>query len=392
VRLIAEFGLRAHAVEGVEAAIATIAGRRVPGFSMCLINHRTPGVNGIEEVRRVRSALKAHCGITKPPLILITSYGAQDAIRDTGDQIDGLLARPLTRRVLHSELARCLGIAFDEPLEHDRRSNVAQDWSRFRDLDILLVDDVELNQEVISELLAEVGLKVRTAANGAEALEEAGRRLPDLILMDCQMPVMDGFTATRRLRDNPAACATPIIALTANAMIEDRERCIAAGMNGYVSKPVDMKRLHEEMRRCVPVPGARPADLPLNTGQSASAPELLRLPGIDVAKGLAHVGGRMPFFLKILKKFRDNQGRNFAFQFVESQSADDWETRMRMAHTLKGIAQTIGAMNLGEAAVGLLKATEARDEQRCAELLDEVLDRLGVVTKGLANIDEMMES
>ena len=122
-------------------------------------------------------------------------------------------------------------------------------WARFQGTDILVAEDLEINQEVVLGLLASVGLTARLAANGAEVLAEVARKVPDVILMDCQMPVMDGYEATRRLREDPGLRELPVIALTAHAMSDDRARSLAAGMNAHLVKPIDLDAMYEALAR-----------------------------------------------------------------------------------------------------------------------------------------------
>ncbi|HZX31301.1 MAG TPA: ATP-binding protein, partial [Rhodocyclaceae bacterium] len=160
-----------------------------------------------------------------------------------------------------------------------------------RGADILLVEDTELNQEVMRDLLEHVGLRVRVAANGEEALKAIEAMRPDCVLMDCQMPVMDGFEATRRLRADPRYQGLPIVALTANAMAGDRERCLAMGMNGFLTKPIEVVELLASLSRWVP-PRSEPEAVPQAADAQSASALLPELAGIDTAVGLRYLGGR----------------------------------------------------------------------------------------------------
>ncbi|HSG22446.1 MAG TPA: response regulator, partial [Azonexus sp.] len=385
-QMIGQLGLKVHTADSADAALRLVSAPDAPHYLACLVDWRMPGIDGIETIRRLRATLSSRA-YAVPPMILVTAYSHQEELQEIGHEIDSLLAKPVSARHVYVELARCLGIVERAAPSPDRRKAAILLWSRFRDLDILLVEDIEINQEVISELLTSVGLSVRLASNGVEALKEVSRKMPDLILMDCQMPVMDGYTATRKLRETPAWQALPIIALTANAMIEDQEACLAAGMNSHVAKPIRMEVLYESMAKCLPdlaVPIANEVNeaMPRSTGNS-----LPKFPGINVAIGLAHVGGKLTLLLRILKQFRDTQGQNFGPQFGEAHLAGDCLTATRLAHSLKGVAHTIGATDLGEAAQALEAAAAAHDGAKCDELLPPLLTLLQLVTTGLAEID-----
>ncbi len=263
----------------------------------------------------------------------------------------------------------------DRPIEH-RPSGRGRptDQSRLARLagaEVLLVEDVDLNRELIAELLGQVGIRVRFAANGQEALEAVAEAVPDGVLMDCQMPVMDGFEATRRLRRIPAGRDLPIVALTANAMTGDRERCLAAGMNGVVTKPVDLAELYaallEWVRPEVPAGSEAPAGgkTPEDRGTAAAAgtPAVFalpdRLPGLDIALGLAHTGGRPAFYARLLTRFRDGRANDFAARFRAAQARGDRAAAERAAHNLKGVSRSLGAPMLGDLAEALEASVRA---------------------------------
>jgi PAS domain S-box-containing protein len=253
--------------------------------------------------------------------------------------------------------------------------------------DILVVEDAELNQEVMQELLRQAGCQVRIAANGQEALRAVVEARPDCVLMDCQMPVMDGFEATRRLRAEPQWENLPIIALTANAMAGDRERCLAAGMNGFVTKPVKFNELLETLARWLqaePSPAAPHAEEPPAAPETASG---LMVPGIDTAKGLKLIGGETDFYLRLLKVFRDERIGSFQESFRQVRHAGDWAEAHRLAHMLKGTARTLGADQLGELAGGLEQAAQSGPPEIAAEWLDLLQEELERLARGLARLE-----
>ena len=384
--MIGQLGLLVETASSGSEALARATADAAPNFLICLVDWRMPDLDGVETIRRLRTAFAARCRAA-PPMLLVTAYSHRGELREIDCQIDGMLAKPVSARQLYAQLARSLGIVSDLSLVGERRKGNTPQWSRFRHLDILLVEDVEVNREVIGELLVGVGLPPRMASNGAEALEEVARRTPDVILMDCQMPVMDGFAATRALRENPVHRHLPIIALTANAMVEDRERCLAAGMNAHVAKPVRMELLYQRLCECLPEYGETSGNQLADPDPEAGA-ALPTFPGIDTALGLAQVGGQTATLLRVLKRFRDNQGKHFAPQFYTALAAGDREGAQRLAHSLKGIANTLGAVQLGEAAAALEVAVGTQDTAAVEDYLATVIQCLGVVSGGLASIDQ----
>ncbi|CAK0760166.1 two-component system, sensor histidine kinase and response regulator [Gammaproteobacteria bacterium] len=240
---------------------------------------------------------------------------------------------------------------------------VADGMTRLRGADILLVEDGELNQELIRDLLEKAGLRVRLAVNGVEALRAVEVTRPDGVLMDCQMPVMDGFEATRQLRIQPKYQDLPIIALTANALVGDRERCLEAGMNAFVAKPVHFDELFATLVQWVRpkteaevVSVVPPASPPMKPVPESALPEMM---GINTAIGLRHFGGQIDFYLTMLRKFRDTQAYGFADDFRTALQMADGAWAQRLAHTLKGAARTVGANRLGDLAAGVEKAAAA---------------------------------
>ncbi len=390
--LVEQLGLRVEVVDSAAAALEWVNRPEAAETLACLVDWKMPEVDGVTAIRRLRAAF-ADQGRATPPMFLVTAYSHHDELGKLGPEIDGLLGKPLNARHIYVELARCLGVFSSDDAGPSRRAADAPDWTRFRGLDILLVEDVELNQEVMLELLAGVGLTARLAGNGVEALDEVTRKKPDVILMDCQMPVMDGYTATRRLRENPRWQDLPIIALTANAMDDDKNLSFAAGMNAHVAKPIRMEVLFKELARCLPESVARPTLVSASVSgarhSTQPAPALPPLPGFDTALGLAQVGGNPAMLLRLLQRFRDTHGTQFQAQFAQAWTARDWEVAQRLAHSLKGVAYTLGAIALGDAATGLETAVRARDTDQCEEALADVLDQMRHAMTGLAEIEAM---
>jgi CheY-like chemotaxis protein len=365
-------------------------GPQPPDVLLYLVDWFMPEPDGIETIRQLRAMYTAS-NTTPPPMLLVTAHIFDDDLQQVDHLIDGLVSKPISARRLNGEIAAALGLRSQALLKSGARKTDGLDWSGLRWLDILLVEDVEVNREVMLELLGGVGLKLRIATNGAEAIAAIQGQTPDLVLMDCQMPVMDGYTATSKLRAMPEYAQLPIVALTAGAMIDDKRRCFAAGMNGYVSKPVRLEQLYEQMMQCVPERRRRAT--PARPSPHAAAQAELPLPawpGIDVALGLAQVGGRQATYVRVLKKFRDNQCAHFEDQFAAAIQREDWVGAARLAHSLKGVGRTLGASDLAERTQRLELALEQRNLQEMAFTLDKVLSQLHTVTTGLARLDDLV--
>jgi two-component system sensor histidine kinase/response regulator len=250
--------------------------------------------------------------------------------------------------------------------------------------DILLVEDTEINRDMMTELLRNVGLSVRCAVNGLEALAEVETKRPDAVLMDCQMPVMDGYEATRRLRAQGRFADLPIIALTANALSSDRDNCLAAGMNDYLSKPVDLAKLIKTLVRQVK-PHA-PATAPVSIATPKPIPPqrfASELPGIDLAKGLARANHNQALYFRLLGKFRDTYCRGFEADFQRALEGGDWQAAQRLAHSLKGTARILGVERLGELAAQLEAAVKQAELSAIAEPLAALLAELQQLDAGM---------
>ncbi|MGE5470088.1 MAG: response regulator [Bacteroidota bacterium] len=382
---LGEIGLRVDLAASAAAALGLVNGHPATDYLACLIDWRLPDADGPQCIESLRGAF-AKAGRPSPPMILLTAYSHHDDIASLHGEADGLLAKPVGARHLYVELARCLGLPFKEAREQERRRERVRQWSRFAHLDVLVVEDIDVNREVMQELLASVGLASRTAGNGVEALAEIERQVPDVVLMDCQMPVMDGFAATRKLRENPAWRHLPVIALTASAMQEDRENCLAAGMNGFLTKPIRMDVLYERLAQCLPAAPAAPSAW--HRSREVAGDPLPRIAGVDVALALAHVGGSLAILHRVLRKFRDTQSDCFAAKFAEAMAAADWPVAIRLAHSLKGTALTLGMLALGDAAEKLEQAANARSTAHCAPALEALLAHLSVVADGLRQLGE----
>jgi CheY-like chemotaxis protein len=233
---------------------------------------------------------------------------------------------------------------------------------------ILLVEDNDLNQQVATELLQMAGFEVDLAENGRIAIDKVaamnGRRTPyDLVLMDLQMPVMDGLTATAEIRADPRNDNLPVAAMTANVMQDDRQRCEDAGMNGFVVKPIEPDELWRTLAQLIRLRvglGIRPSVAEEGGGLEpgpvafdAPAYVPMDIAGLDTRLGLRRVMGRETLYLSLLRKFMESQ--THAMRDLEAAlDASDWPLAERIAHTLKGVAGNIGATSL-EAAAGILE-------------------------------------
>jgi len=251
-----------------------------------------------------------------------------------------------------------------------------------------LVEDNAINQQVATELLEQGGFVVTVAGNGKEGVQAVETSAFDLVLMDIQMPEMDGHEATRIIRKKHSSDSLPIIALTAHAMAGEREKCLNSGMNDYLSKPINTEDLFAVLTKWIK-PGERSIPVskepPPFTEDHDELP--VELPGINVSEGLERVGGKKGFFKKLLLEFY-NDYRSAAEEITEALSNGQTEYAKRRAHTIKGVAATIGAEHLKKNASDLEEAFihDTGDDKQAllSELtgsLAEVIESIGTMLK-----------
>jgi two-component system sensor histidine kinase/response regulator len=322
-------------------------------YDIIFMDWRMPSLDGLQTARRIKGneTLKK-----QPAIVLVTAFGREE-VRDEAEKLhlDGFLLKPVTKSMIVDTLVS----VFASPSADVATAVDGKEAVRFPGLRILLVEDNTINQQIAVELLQEVGATVEVANHGREAVEKltaaGGESRYDVVLMDLQMPEMDGHQATRKIRSEPRFAKLPIIAMTAHATTEERQRCLDDGMNDHVSKPIDPALLYETLARYVPRPAAAAAAAPAPKPRPAGADGLPRIEGLDAADGLARVAGNRSLYLKLLRQFADQQGEA-PQQIVAALKSGDRKLAERLAHTVKGVAGSLGARELQQIAGALEKA------------------------------------
>ncbi|MGB8325382.1 MAG: response regulator, partial [Candidatus Acidiferrum sp.] len=358
--------------EGIEL-VRQAADRNQP-YDIVFVDWQMPGLDGIETGKLIRTLPN----LTSPPhLVMVTAYGREEVLRQAEQSsFESVLIKPVTPSMLFDSVVQV--ISGDHGAVREVQSTSSEiDLSPVYGARVLLVEDNELNREVAIGLLEDAHLSIDQAENGAMAVQQLAKQDYDLVLMDMQMPVMDGITATKAIRSNPRFASLPIVAMTANAMERDREQCLAAGMNAHLAKPIDPPKLFEALLRWIPPravaasAGASPLPTPafVSSPIPVAASSELFIPGIDTATALKRTGGNRKRYESLLQRFADSQA-HAVIDIRSALAANDAPTASRLAHSLKGSSANLGANALAEVAA---KAEAAIDSKQSTELALDAL-------------------
>ncbi|WP_163294158.1 response regulator [Desulfovibrio sp. JC022] len=320
------------------------------------------------------------------PVVLMTPVDIDDSFRREAALmgVDGFVSRPVTRISLHAALLGEFSEGEQEVLQVDEgRAEFEFDLGENRSK-ILLVEDNELNQQVASRMLEGMGFAVDVAGNGRKALDALAVESYNLIIMDIQMPEMDGLTAAKIIRSDERYRNLPILAMTAHAMPGDREKSLEAGMNEHLTKPIDPDELKKALFRYLDTEGK--IYVPDSSDRSGMEDAMHDLPGIDCAKGLRSIGGRKDSYLKVLQGFRARYA-GFAgeLEFVLAESGV--EQALLNIHSLKGVAGNIGAVQLYELCRTLESDLRDKDKNDYEGAFKLFVAELELVLSGLEDIN-----
>jgi signal transduction histidine kinase/CheY-like chemotaxis protein/HPt (histidine-containing phosphotransfer) domain-containing protein len=377
------FALRADAVaSGADAIRELAAADAGDPYSLVLMDWHMPGMDGLEAGRIIKRGGRLQ---NVPRIVMVTAFGRED-VRAQAEEIgiEGYLLKPVNSSLLYDTLMNLFGTS---DLEPGCAGTEREDAAAFeaRGMRILLVEDNDMNQQVATELLESVGAVVTVANHGGEAVRllQSGPERPafELVLMDLQMPEMDGYTATRILRADARFRDLPIVAMTAHALIEERQRCLEAGMNDHVTKPIEPDALFEALKRWGKPPAIAVAAPAV---KSAEADDVL-LPdveGVDVAGGLKRVAGNRRLYRSLLEQFAAKHADAGA-QIDVALGRGDRELASRIAHTVKGVAGNLGMASVQSVAERVERGI--RDESPSVTMLladfDAAVRRMGELLK-----------
>jgi len=364
-------------------------------YDVILLDWQMPEMDGIAAAHAIRELPISPL----PHIIMITAYSREDILKEAAlAKLEDVLIKPVSSSTLFGTLVQVLGGRHDEKMDEAQQvPPLNENLSTIQGATILLVEDNEFNQQIATELLTDAGFKVDVAENGQKSIEMLNNHIYDIVLMDMQMPVMDGVTATKEIRKDKRFKYLPILAMTANVMAVDIEKCREAGMQDHIGKPIDPDELFGKLLKWVkPREIGNVQETAASTGALQHAPTIEKeepkpkeqddppnIPGLDTNLGLKRVMGKKAFYLEMLKKYIDNQGQAPA-QIRQSLDLEDYETAERMAHTAKGVSGNIGASQVQALAEALEKALRERStREEVGTLLDSFGAAHGKLIAGL---------
>jgi signal transduction histidine kinase/CheY-like chemotaxis protein len=372
------------------------ADKNVP-FELVVMDWKMPGMDGIEASKRIKN----HKRLSNiPAIIMVTAYGREEVMQQAEALgLAGFLLKPVSPSMLFDAIMQAFGEAAPEISRvAQRKEQAAETLENIQGAHVLLVEDNEINQQVAKEILEGVGLNITLANNGQEAVNAVKETKYDAVLMDVQMPVMDGYTATRKIREwetevrrqrtedrkedsaiSPQSLELPIIAMTAHAMAGDEDKSLQAGMNGHVTKPIDPDQLFAALQKWI-----KPSQKRVQAQQPQVAAEQIvldkalqaedalpeSLAGFDLADGLRRLQGNQTLYRKLLLNFGTDYD-TVANDIRAALDAQDFDHAHSLVHNLKGLAGNLAATDLQAAAVNLEKLVKGADKKAPAsEQLD----------------------
>ena len=353
-------------------------------YRLVLMDWKMPGISGLEAAKSIRESAIIS---PTPHIILVTAYGREEVMSEADKSgIDGFLLKPVNPSLILDAIMNVFSI--DRGVLGPGAQLKSRDVDAIRGIlgaKVLLAEDNKINQQVAMELLQANGLMVSLANNGKEAVELMQNDEFEIVLMDIQMPEMDGFQATHIIRADPRFQELPIVAMTAHAMAGDREKSLSAGMNDHITKPIDPDQLFNALVKWIPAKD-RGASFPGTNQESREKVELPNhLPAIDLHTGLMRVGGNRKLFKKLLVEFYADYA-DVTVKLGSLLMAKDFMAVERLAHTIKGVAGAIGAEHLYQAALALetgIKETRADDYMVLLTGFEQAVDQ---VFQGLSQL------
>ena len=369
VRYLKQFGFRPTSVASAEEAIKLIEEKKDDQFKLLIIDLKLPGMNGDEASIEIRKTYSKE----ELPILMITATELNTALSKAQKaQINRMISKPLKQSTLFNSIMETFGYDIPKEYSYEPSKPIKNEFESFK---MLLVEDNPINQQVAEQILEPTGIEIASAPNGAVAVRMVQEAAYDIVLMDIQMPEMDGYEATTIIRNDLKMKDLPIIAMTAHAMRGDKEKCIASGMDDYIPKPIDKEQMisiirnHLKKNQKTEHPAATYQQEPAPIPQVADT----QYREINIQEVLERIGGDMGILINILRNFRD-YNIDFSTNIQKLLQADQLKEAGNKAHTLKGSAANISAGELAMAALELEKPAN-RTRRKMPSLLLKRLPR-----------------
>ncbi len=366
-------------------------------FDLIIMDYKLPGMDGITAAEKI----KKHPMGNPPPIIIISGYIREKDIRRAKEAgVESYLIKPVRQSQLSDTILEIFG---HKTASLDRENGEIFRTPAFSGVQVLLVEDHPINRRVAAEILQSIGITVDTAENGLEAVKAVKEKSYHAVLMDVQMPEMDGLEATRVIRggvwgsgsevrgETPNPSSVPIIAMTAHAMAGDRQKCLDAGMNDYISKPINRIELFAILKKNISVRPQKEEssgtmkDRAESPKPQAAIPDIPALPGMDTAEGLKRLGGDPGLYADILRDFCRMQ-KGFVSEFAELVEKEKFELAKAKAHGLKGASGNISATEIYDKAKGLELLCEARNTDEIKHISDSLAAAFEQLEKNISLI------
>ncbi|MFC1848927.1 response regulator [candidate division CSSED10-310 bacterium] len=389
--MLNSFDFHTLALASAETAFQTLkTSVKEHPFDLVITDWEMPELNGVELVTRIRqNPLTAHI-----PVIMMIPVGRESVTQQAEAlEVRHFIIKPVKQSLLFHHIMDVFGHGVSEITDYGRLSFTPDEAvPKIRGSHLLLVEDNEINQQVATEILESAAIFVDVAPNGQEAVKAVRNTDYDAVLMDIQMPVMDGYQTTSVIRQDPGNRNLPIIAMTAHALTGYREKCIEAGMNDYITKPIEPKQLFSvlakwisgEKRKLIPKPTS---PVPEIETREEHFPH--HISGIDCRAALQRLGGNKKLLLKLFHEFVDNFA-DYHEQIKAALENDDVPRAQQLIHTLKGVAGNISAIDLHAATLQFeseLKQKTKNDVEPDLEVVKNELHRVVISIRKLAGHD-----
>ena len=365
-----------------EEAIALIAHEK--DFELVLMDWKMPRIDGLEASKIIFQEMK----INPPIVIMLTAFGKEEiAVKAREIGIKAFLNKPVSYSTLFDTIMEAFGKELRTHHTINPKGTKHLDaLKKIKGARILLTEDNEINQQVATELLESVGFKVEIANDGRESVEKVSASGSptkyDIVLMDLQMPVMDGYTATEEIRKIKSHEELPVVAMTADAMMGIKEKCLGVGMQGFVTKPIDSDELFGALVKWIK-PGEREIlDARRAEPKLVDEVDIPPIPNIDLVDGLKRVSGNKKLYVSLLEKFY-NSNINVINEIKLAIIEPDQEKAVRLAHTVKGVAGNLGAISLNKAAAIVEAELKKNNYKNTDKLLEEFEKELNPVLSSI---------